>query len=81
MTTQAPDISPAGIADLEELMPKPAPTGWICPVCRRGCAPHADKCGHCAEQHVTIESPGFDFDEKKIQWPDNGDDLTKPPNT
>ena len=26
------------------------PTGWICPVCERGCAPHTDKCQHCADR-------------------------------
>ncbi len=23
--------------------------GWRCPVCKKGNAPHATKCGHCAE--------------------------------
>ena len=60
-------------------MPPSPPIGWICPVCRKGCAPHADKCGHCAEgwggltQEGTPSSayPGLPGDEI----------LTKPPNT
>lgn len=31
-------------------VPSPAPTGWACPVCGKGNAPHADRCGHCADQ-------------------------------
>ncbi len=31
----------------------PPTTGWRCPVCNRGNAPHADKCGHCAERITT----------------------------
>ena len=30
------------------------PTGWICPVCHRGNAPHVAKCGHCAD-HMLAE--------------------------
>ena len=32
--------------------------GWTCPVCHKGNAPHADKCGHCAE--VTVSGPSAD---------------------
>ena len=32
--------------------------GWKCPVCEKGNAPHADKCGHCA-QGVTFPQPNL----------------------
>ena len=35
----------------------PSPTGWRCPVCQKGNAPHAIKCGHCADA-TTYSPPG-----------------------
>lgn len=32
--------------------------GWKCPVCEKGNAPHANKCGHCA-QGVTFPQPNL----------------------
>jgi len=58
----------------------PPPTGWICPVCHKGNAPHAMKCGHCAG--VTVgQKPWTGLGTVTVGPPLTGDDLTKPPNT
>ena len=39
-------------------VPEPDRIGWECPVCRKGNAPHAAKCGHCADT-PTATPPGW----------------------
>ena len=42
----------------EMIWPILGPVGWTCPVCNKGNAPHADRCGHCADDARTTYSPG-----------------------
>lgn len=45
----------------------PKPTGWRCPVCGKGNAPHADKCGHCADRKPTYAETVF----RDVAQPEN----------
>ena len=42
-------------------VPLPAPHGWVCPVCGKGNAPHADRCGHCADRVDPFKPFTFDI--------------------
>lgn len=50
--------------------------GWQCPVCNRGNAPHADKCGHCAEKKGQLEIPEDEWLEK-YKWYDDADSADR----
>ena len=39
-----------GEPDWQAIKVSLAPVSWVCPVCRKGNAPKAEKCGHCAEK-------------------------------
>ena len=46
----------------------PPPTGWRCPACGKGNAPHADRCGHCADVPVTGYTPPRPT-TSNVNWP------------